>query len=452
MRRSACMLFFKNYIREISRGQGDREHVNPADQFAQNVAAGMHDGLFSEDYSARRDETEELSVFWEKKPFGKTLDIFGRAIEEIDLDDESIQKIAEILTDCYSSTIEKRVQISFEEADDSDEFDINGTVFDDMQETLEEPAPEEKQPENSQKDDSVYNSPKEIHEWLSKHVYGQEEAVKAAAMLLYNHKKGRKRNVLFVGPTGCGKTEIWRACSQIYPYIRIVDGTTITGEGWSGSFKIGNIFDGMNWLEAEKSIIVIDEFDKLCEPHIGSHGTNYSTIVQNELLKIIEGAEVKVDGHFIDTSKVSFVFCGSFEQLTENKTEQETGQTIGFGASLERREAQHVYKETLKPDDLVRHAGVRQEIVGRINQIVRLSPMTAETYLEILKDELMSPLHKLERQYGVKLQLDETTREKLVEEAEATRMGVRYLRSRIQELLDEQMFWNCNQEEYKLSA
>lgn len=26
---------------------------------------------------------------------------------------------------------------------------------------------------------------------------------------------------------------------QIYPHIRIVDGTMITGEGWSGSFKVG---------------------------------------------------------------------------------------------------------------------------------------------------------------------------------------------------------------------
>lgn len=42
-----------------------------------------------------------------------------------------------------------------------------------------------------------------------------------------------------------------------------------------------------------------------------------------------------------------------------------------------------------------------------------------------------STLRQLERQYGVKLCLDSDTEEKLVREAEETRMGVRYLRSRI---------------------
>lgn len=53
---------------------------------------------------------------------------------------------------------------------------------------------------------------------------------------------GKKRNVLFAGPTGCGKTEIWRVLSQLYPNIQIVDGTMLTMEGWSGAFKLRDIF------------------------------------------------------------------------------------------------------------------------------------------------------------------------------------------------------------------
>lgn len=71
-------------------------------------------------------------------------------------------------------------------------------------------------------------TPKEIYEYLSKQIHGQTEAVKAASMLLYNHTKGHKRNILFAGPTGCGKTEIWRVLKNMYPYIKIIDYTQIT--------------------------------------------------------------------------------------------------------------------------------------------------------------------------------------------------------------------------------
>lgn len=77
---------------------------------------------------------------------------------------------------------------------------------------------------------------------------------------------------------------------------------------------------------------------------------------------------------------------------------------------------------------------------------------SAEAYKEILKDELISPLHQFERQYGIKLSLDRETEQKLVQEAEANRMGVRYLRSRIQQMLNEQIFQDGSQSEYLLSA
>ena len=40
----------------------------------------------------------------------------------------------------------------------------------------------------------------------------------------------------------------------------------LTMQGWSGSFKVRDIFSSMSQEEAEKVIIVFDEFDKFCEP------------------------------------------------------------------------------------------------------------------------------------------------------------------------------------------
>ena len=80
----------------------------------------------------------------------------------------------------------------------------------------------------------------------------------------------------------------------------------------------------------------------------------------------------------------------------------------------------------------------------------RVQGMTAEDYKKILQDKTISPLHQLERQYGVKLRLGEREREKLAQEAERTKMGVHYLRSKIQQMLDEQLFQDDEQDEYEL--
>ena len=154
----------------------------------------------------------------------------------------------------------------------------------------------------------------------------------------------------------------------------------------------------------------------------------------------------------VDTSNISFVFCGSFEHLTQVKTDREAEQSIGFGAKLERRDNHRVYETALQPADLVEDAGMRREIAGRIHQIVQLSPMTAEDFRAILADENISPLHRLERQYGVELRLDGETAQRLAEEAAETRMGVRYLYSRIQQMLDDRMFRDCGLTEYELGA
>ena len=66
-------------------------------------------------------------------------------------------------------------------------------------------------------------TPREIKAELDKRVIGQEDAKKTIAVAIYNHYKRiannalniQKSNVLMVGPTGVGKTEIARSCAKI---------------------------------------------------------------------------------------------------------------------------------------------------------------------------------------------------------------------------------------------
>ena len=441
--------FFETYLLEAARGNGSREHLNPALHFAKRAEAGALDRWPDEAYEKRLRKAEALAAFWQSEPRRTASDILCAALAQTNPDGPTLRRLADLLAECCLA-VESR---SFSEDDWPESGEEPEQDFGAAEKKPRRlPAPELYSGRPEEAPARQFRSPKEIYDQLKKSIYGQRDAVKAASLLLYNHQQGRKRNILFLGQTGCGKTEIWRVCQQFHPGIRIIDSTIITGEGWKGTFKVKNLFDGMTKEEAEHAIIVLDEFDKLCEPQITSGGSNASLIVQNELLKLIEGTTLPLKDFSVDTSNISFVFCGSFEHLTQVKTNREAKQSMGFGAELERRDSHRIYETALKSADLVEYASVRQEIAGRIHQIVQLTPMTAEDFRAILADEQISPLRKLEREYGVKLHLDGETAQELVWEAAETHMGVRYLYSRLQQMLDDQLFRDCDRTEYELGA
>ena len=452
--------FFETYLLDVARGNGSREHLNPALRFAKRAETGALDRWSDEAYERRLCKAEALAAFWRGETNRTSSEILCAALEQTMLDGPALHRLSDLLAECCLSA-EGRAFSDDDWLEDREAPEQDSGVSEKKPRRLPAPelysgrpteAPARQFHSPNEAPAPQFRSPKDIYNQLKKSIYGQRDAVKVAALLLYNHQQGRKRNILFLGQTGCGKTEIWRACRQFHPGIRIIDSTTITGEGWKGTFKVKNIFDGMTKEEAEHAIIVLDEFDKLCEPQITSGGSNASLIVQNELLKLIEGTTLPLKNFSVDTSNISFVFCGSFEHLTQVKTDREAEQSMGFGAKLERRDNHRVYGTSLKPADLVEYASVRREIAGRIHRIVQLTPMTSEDFRAILADERISPLHKLEREYGVKLRLDGETAQELVWEAAETRMGVRYLHSRLQQMLDDQLFQDCGRTEYELGA
>ena len=168
-----------------------------------------------------------------------------------------------------------------------------------------------------------------IHEYG---IIGQNEAVKTAAMILYKRLAGLPSTSLFVGPTGCGKTEIWRAVNRFceeyyygYCKISLTDGSQITPEGWKGNVKIRDIVVDL-LIEDRPTILIIDEFDKLIEP-VHFNGTSITDIIQNEFLKITDGDLLTIGADKygeipIDFSKLSVVFIGAFQRLLEGKSKK----------------------------------------------------------------------------------------------------------------------------------
>ncbi len=424
--------FWKVYIGMAGKNGMHANMSNPVDDFKASAHAGEFDKLTDDQYYRKEADAEELSSFWHYKPSETVGQILLNALAKTDISDVEIDDIAGILADASVRTD------YYTEERECDE----GIITEDLDFLLVDgPTPF---------DGGAGWTPHSIYGYLDQHIYGQEAAKRAASMLMYHHLNGNSRNIVMAGATGCGKTEIWRTLSKKFNFIRIVNGPQLTCDGWKGSYHIKDIFTGETKETAGCLVIVIDEADKLFEPSIGSGGTDFGQKIQNELLKIMDGdALAFVDEGdrnkkiTVDCSGISIVLCGSFEHMLQERTEASGG--IGF-CQPEREESRIA---ECSEGDLTQYGNVRREIAGRINQIVALNTLGAEDF-EAIMESPASPIQKIEQSHHVSLTVDKDTKRKLASDAEKSGLGCRYIRSRLQSMLDEQMFDEPDAKEYSL--
>ncbi|MCE9500855.1 MAG: ATP-dependent protease ATPase subunit HslU [Leptospira sp.] len=118
-------------------------------------------------------------------------------------------------------------------------------------------------------------TPREIVARLDEHIIGQKNAKRSVAIALRNRSRRRKleesireeiypKNIIMIGPTGVGKTEIARRLSKIYgaPFLK-VEATKYTEIGYVGRDvesmirDLGNV--SLNMVKSEYRIRVVEE-------------------------------------------------------------------------------------------------------------------------------------------------------------------------------------------------
>ena len=280
-------------------------------------------------------------------------------------------------------------------------------------------------------------TPAKLEEELNNYVVGQPELVRAVADFLYYHMMRQSypalpaRSLLIAGSSGTGKTEVFRRVSELYGdilNIKIVDGSRITKEGWSGSQKLEGV------LSKDLDILVVDEMDKLCTPSYSTGGANVSKELQGEFLKLMEGEfEVKErrGGESYVVKGVSVVLVGAFESIREEK-KHKANNFLGFGM-VEPEIRENVME--IADEDFIRF-GMIPELLGRVSKKVVTNDLSDQNYLEILKNPhgrvstLLDVLHNC----GVERELmisDEEILE-MVNRSKENRTGFRWVSAQVE--------------------
>lgn len=320
---------------------------------------------------------------------------------------------------------------------------------------VENPTDEESEDE-SLIDTVETPTPREIVEYLDKHVIGQDDSKKTIAVAVYNHFKRcvsqnmgdsdetliDKSNILMIGSSGCGKTHTVKAIAELLdvPYV-IADATSITEAGYTGDDvtsiidRLVDVADGDIEL-AQQGIIFIDEIDKKRKQL--NHGESRDISgegVQQALLKMIEGTVMKVDseegGYDFDTSNVLFICSGAFVGLDKVVAQRTHMKQIGFANNGPVPTKFSELLAGLNAEDLTKY-GLIPEFVGRCPIITVFNDLIEDDLVRIL----VEPVHSLTKQInklfnidGVTLKFTDDYLRSVAKECMKVKIGARGLRS-----------------------
>ena len=419
--------FWQKFLQLACNGKATMSIENPASDFTNRAKSGEYDSITDEKYSEMLADVEQIQPLWNNQPRRAAGDVLLDALSRTTIYGTRMANIVELFAESsiHSDYRPSQYAPNYAEMIREARQEYSTIVVD-----------------GEMGNDELW-SPRAIYDCLED-VHGQEEAKRAASVIIYNHVEGRRSNTVFCGPSGCGKSEIWRCMAKTFPsLIRIIDASRLVADGWKGSVHVRDIFEGVPAEMREKGLIVVlDEADKVCcETAVGAGGTNYNALTQNSLLKLLDGDIIEFgreDGRkefSVDCSKVSVVLLGAFETLLQSKSRKNSA-GIGFGAAP-RVECDYSNTE-ITYDDLI-NAGMRREIAGRMNRIVPLRPLAMADYKAILTG---SVLKDMQIALKSKIEIDDDSVNYLAGQAATTGLGVRWMKSQIMNAVDDLMFDN----------
>lgn len=279
---------------------------------------------------------------------------------------------------------------------------------------------------------------REMLSYVQSRVMGQEDIVSVVTNI-YTHlrrmidqtpnmriqTRSSSNNMLLCAPSGCGKTETYRAIKDYFAdripllAVHIVDVSSLTPAGFRGSEPSSVVAPLVGYGSEPIAIVFMDEFDKICTPSYTADHSDMHLEVQHNILTMVEGSRVETACGVIDTKNILFIGAGSFDGFRKVRESNEKSE-IGFQKD-ENKKSDH-YAPVTRENIIT--AGGCYELIGRFSYIVNYHPLDKEIVLSIIdrNRELIA------NDFGCELILERKALNELCEQA-GSKFGCRLLDS-----------------------
>lgn len=278
----------------------------------------------------------------------------------------------------------------------------------------------------------------EMLSYVQSRVMGQEDIVSVVTNI-YAHlrrmigqtlnmrmqTRSGSNNMLLCAPSGCGKTETYRAIKDYFAdripllAVHIVDVSGLTPAGFRGSEPSSVVAPLVGYGSEPIAIVFMDEFDKICTPSYTADHSDMHLEVQHNILTMVEGSRVETARGVVDTKNILFIGAGSFDGFRKVRESNEKSE-IGFQKD-ENKKSDH-YAPVTRENIIT--AGGCYELIGRFSYIVNYHPLDKEIVLNIIdrNRELIA------NDFGCELILERKALNELCEQA-GSKFGCRLLDS-----------------------
>ena len=310
-------------------------------------------------------------------------------------------------------------------------------------------------------------SAKEMASFVRQYIKGQDEAIDKLAVPFFLHLDSKRKQyisklkapVLVMGPTGVGKSEMFRIFGKVCdcPVIRI-NTSEIVPAAWKGlhitDILAREINNDVTIKDLEYAIIVFHEFDKLThfgQKIVGRNGTDMDTDMMRDIMRLFEtdhslhlengfdAQNMSARSYRLPVDNLLIVFDGAFSGIDEIiKKRLNIGRSIGYSQTQSNKYDGVNLQRLVTTEDLIQW-GYMPELLGRIGECVVMNPLTSDVIYEIMtsaKDNILQSHVDFCSKNNVDLRFEEDAIRYIAAEAHKSGLGFRNVRTLLSKALN----------------